>query len=233
MASAEFTPTSNDVPVDPKARPLALFDLDGTLTDPAGGILACHKWALGELGIDWNDSIDPATLIGPPAEEAHALLGVPTDQIAASTELYRERFAIAGWLDDTLYDGIADLVDALKSAGWTLGVATMKIELFAPRILERVGIADYFDVISGSDAKRTRTNKRAIIEHAVATLDRPTSGVAMIGDRRHDVEAAKSLQMTAIGAAWGFGSIDELIGANADAVAMTPVDVHDILLGES
>lgn len=231
MPSLEFESTS-DVPVDPDARPLALFDLDGTLTDPAGGILACHKWALTQLGIDVNEDIDTSTLIGPPAEEAHAMLGVPADRIAESTELYRERFAIAGWLDDTLYDGIADLIKALSEAGWLLGVATMKIEQFAPRILDRVGIVDYFDVISGSDTKRTRTNKRAIIEHALATLDRPTSGVVMIGDRRHDIEAARSLQMTSIGAAWGFGSIDELIAADAHAIAVEPSNVQELLLDE-
>jgi len=108
----------------------------------------------------------------------------------------------------------------------------MKIEQFAPRILDRVGVVDYFEVISGSDTKRTRTNKRAIIEHALAALDRPTNGVVMIGDRRHDIEAARSLQMTSIGAAWGFGSIDELIAADAHAIAVEPKNVAEFLLGE-
>ncbi len=232
MSSAEITTSNSEIPVDPDALPLALFDLDGTLTDPADGIIACHRWALGELDLPWNDAIDTSTLIGPPAEEAHALLGVPADKIAASTELYRERFAIAGWLDDTLYDGIPELLEALSKAGWMLGVATMKLEPFAVRVLDRVGIADYLDVVSGSDVARTRKTKRDIIQHAISTLDRPTSGIAMIGDRRHDIEAAKSLQMTAIGAAWGFGSIDELIGANADAVSLTPNDVGEVLLGQ-
>ena len=222
---------TEEIPSDPDARPLALFDLDGTLTNPADGIVSCHRWALSELDIEFDPDMDTSILIGPPAEEAHALLGVPPEQIAESTALYRERFAIAGWLDDTLYDGVAELLDELKAAGWVLGVATMKIEQFAQRILERVGIADRFDVIAGSDTKRTRTTKKAIIAHAMATLETPPNGVAMIGDRRHDIEAAKALQMTAIGAGWGFGTIDELIGANADAVALTPSDVRDVLLG--
>lgn len=231
MSTTDASDHLNEIPADPDARPLALFDLDGTLTNPADGILSCHRWALAELDIEFDPSVDTSTLIGPPAEEAHALLGVPADRIAESTALYRERFAIAGWLDDTLYDGVADLLGELKAAGWVLGVATMKIEQFAQRILERVGVADHFDVIAGSDTKRTRKTKQAIISHALATLDQPNSGVAMIGDRRHDVEAAKSLQMTAIGAGWGFGTIDELIAANADAVALTPNDVKEALLG--
>jgi phosphoglycolate phosphatase len=220
----------DDVPSDPDARPLALFDLDGTLTDPADGIIACHRWALEEIGHPFDDDVDTATLIGPPAEEAHALLGVPADKIAESTQLYRERFAIAGWLDDSLYDGVADLLVRLTSAGWVLGVATMKLEPFAIRILDRVGVAAHFAVVVGSDTKRTRTTKREIIQHAVVTLDRPTKGVVMIGDRRHDIEAARSLQMTSIGAAWGFGSLEELIAADAHAIAVAPENVAEILL---
>ncbi len=222
---------STDLPVDPDARPLALFDLDGTLTDPADGILACHRWALNELGFPWNDDIDPRSLIGPPAEEAHAMLGVSAEAIAETTAKYRERFAIAGWLEDTAYEGIEDLLRSLTSAGWVLGVATMKLEPFAVRVLERVGFAEQLSVIAGTDVQRTRRTKRAVIEHALAQLDRTPSGTAMIGDRRHDIEAARSLSMTAIGAAWGFGSIEELMAADAHHVAMTPADVAEALLG--
>ncbi len=54
----------------------------------------------------------------------------------------------------------------------------------------------------------------------------------MIGDRHHDIDAARALQMTSIGVAWGFGTIDELIAADAHQIAMTPNDVKDALLGE-
>jgi len=55
----------------------------------------------------------------------------------------------------------------------------------------------------------------------------------MIGDRHHDIDAARALQMTSIGVAWGFGTIDELIGANAHQIAMTPDGVRDALIGEA
>lgn len=233
MAAPELRLLDEDIPADPEARPLALFDLDGTLTDPADGILACHRWALAEAGYPLDPSLDTRSMIGPPAEELYATLGVPESEIAAATRLYRERFAIAGWLEDTLYDGIDELLGSLSEAGWLLGVATMKLEPFAVRVLDRVGVADVFDVIAGSDGARTRTTKRSVIEHALSTLDRATAGVVMIGDRHHDIDAARALQMTSIGVAWGFGTIDELIGANAHQIAMTPDDVREALLGES
>jgi len=221
----------DDIPSDPEARPLVLFDMDGTLTDPADGIISCHRWALQEVGFDVPDDLDTNAMIGPPAEEAYAMIGVPSDLIPEATRRYRERFAIAGWLEDRPYPGILDLVAQLAGAGWLVGVATMKLEPFAERIVDRVGLRPHIDVVAGSDAARTRLTKRAVIEHALEQLDRAPAGVAMVGDRRHDIDAARSLQMTSIGAAWGFGSIDELIGANAHAVAMTPADVAEFLLG--
>jgi len=220
------------IPPAPDLSPLALFDLDGTLTDPADGIVSCHRWALGELGYEFPDALDLSMIIGPPAEEAHALLGVPPERIAESTRLYRERFAIAGWLDDTPYPGVPEMLDALAAAGWQLGVATMKLEPFAVKVLERVGLADRFAVIAGSDAARTRATKRAVIEHALGRLNRSTAKTVMVGDRRHDVEAARSLGITSIGVAWGFGSIEELIAAGAGAVAIEPPDATELLLGE-
>lgn len=221
------------IPPEPGAKPLALFDLDGTLTDPADGILACHRWALDEVGVPWPDDVDPGLLIGPPAEEGHALLGVPADKIADTVAKYRERFAIAGWLDDSPYPGIPELLAELAAAGWVLGVATMKLEPFALRVLERVGLAASFSVIAGTDVGRTRRTKRAVITHALQELGSEPSGIAMIGDRRHDIEAARALGLTSIGAAWGFGSIEELMAAGASAIAVEPADVATTLLGET
>jgi phosphoglycolate phosphatase len=230
MNSAELRVIDDKIPIDPDSRPLALFDLDGTITDPADGILSCHRWALEQVGFSIPDGFDTSILVGPPAEEAHALLGVPSDRIAESTRLYRERFAIAGWLDDTPYPGVVDLVHRLVDAGWLVGVATMKLEPFAKRIIDRIGLGDLMHVVVGSDGERTRTTKRAIIEFVLSNFDKAPSGVVMIGDRRHDIEAALSLQMTAIGVAWGFGSIEELIAANAHAIAATPTEVAEFLL---
>lgn len=220
------------IPSEPDAAPLALFDLDGTLTDPADGILSCHRWALAEIGVPWPDDLDVRSIIGPPAEEAHALLGVPSGRVAESTRLYRERFAVAGWLDDTVYAGIADLLARLADAGWQLGVATMKLDPFARKVLERVGLADHFAVITGSDFARTRASKSAVIEHALDRLGREPEGTVMIGDRRHDIHAGRALAMTTIGVAWGFGTVEELMAADAHAIAVEPADVATLLLGD-
>jgi len=230
MPDAATTEPDDGVPVDPDARPFALFDLDGTLTDPTAGIMTCHRWALDELGVAFPDDISDDEIVGLTADAAHEALGVPADLIEQTTGKYRERFAIAGWLEDTAYPGVDDLLEQLRDAGWMVGVAASKLELIATRLVERAELG-HLDVVVGSSPKQKRTAKRDIVNHAIRTLGKPTAGVAVIGDRRQDIDAAKSLGMTAIGAAWGFGAIDELIAANADAVALTPDDAREALLG--
>ena len=123
------------------------------------------------------------------------------------------------------------LLTSLASAGWQIALATNQLEAMATRVLGRLEIADRFIAVAGSDQKRTRTTKIQIIEYLLTTLDSPPEGIVVVGDRGTDVEAAKMLRATSIGAAWGFGSIEELIAANADAIAVQPADVTELLLG--
>jgi len=108
MPATEATESASDIPAETDRRPLALFDLDGTITDPADGIMSCHRWALEQVGFEAADQLEAAELVGPPVEEAYARLDVPPDMVDDAVRLYRERFAVAGWLDDTPYDGVVD-----------------------------------------------------------------------------------------------------------------------------
>ena len=224
-------------PVDASATSLAIFDLDGTLTNPVPGLLSCHRYALGEVGLDFDAltqhaGVDVSDLVRSPVAEVYERLGVPD---AASTDAqrhYRERRPLAG-LEDALYPGVDVLLTSLANAGWRISVATNQLEVMAERMVSRLGLAEHVVAVAGSDRERTRTTKAQIIAHLVASVDPAPKGIAVIADRGTDVDAARSIGATAIGAAWGFGSIEELIAANADAIAVTPADVTDLLLGDA
>ena len=222
-------------PIDPAATSLAVFDLDGTLTDPVPGLLSCHRYALEDVGLDFDElvaahSTEAGDLVRSPAVEVYGAIGVPDSAAAEAAEKFRERRPFAS-LEDGLYPGIDVLLTSLASAGWQIALATNQLEAMATRVLGRLEIADRFIAVAGSDQKRTRTTKIQIIEYLLTTLDSPPEGIVVVGDRGTDVEAAKMLRATSIGAAWGFGSIEELIAANADAIAVQPADVTELLLG--
>lgn len=218
---------------------LALFDLHGALTDPVPGLISCHRYALDQIGVDFEQAVTDQPNIGMheavrlPAADLYQLLGVADSLATETARRFREHRVVAGWIEDVLYPGIDELLAQLTSAGWRIAVATNQLEPLAIRILDRLEVADRFEVIAGSDTARTRTNKAEIIGHAINELGGQADGTAVIADRASDIAAAKAAQMTAIGAAWGFGSIEELMGAEADAIAVTPSDVAELLLGDA
>ena len=215
---------------------LALFDLDGTLTNPVPGLIATHRFALDQIGLNFDElvsersSVEPAELVRSPAAELYGVLGVPDDATDRALMEFRDRRPISSFVEDELYPGVADLLASLETAGWRLGVATNQFEPVVERILDRLSIADHFETVVGSDVARTRIVKSRVLSHLQSQLVDPPDGIVVIADRGSDMEAAKEHEMTAIGAAWGFGSIEELMGANADAIAVTPSDVADLLL---
>lgn len=237
MANQHLEAVNTSPPVDPDARPLCLFDLDGVLTDPIPGIISCHRAALEHVELDLDallaaqPELSAIELVRSAPDEVHSTLGVEAAASEAALAHYRERRPFAG-LEDNLFDGVSELLSSLAEAGWNLGVATNQLEPLALRILERLEIAPFFSVIVGSDIARTRSTKTQVLSHLLTSLDHKPKGVAVIGDRAADIDAAKAQQMTAIGAGWGFGSIEELMGANADAVAMTPTEVAELLLDD-
>ncbi len=222
-------------PIDPEATPLAIFDLDGTLTDPVPGLMSCHRYSLGKVGLDFDElvtasGLDQSELVRSPVAEIYAAIEVPDTVATEAQQHYRERRPLAG-LQDALYPGIEVLLGSLTNAGWRIGVASNQLEAMAERIVGRLEIADHFVSVAGSDRERTRTSKVQIIEHLLASIDPAPDGIAVIADRGTDIDAAKAIEATAIGAAWGFGTIEELMTANADAIAVTPADVTELLLG--
>jgi phosphoglycolate phosphatase len=113
-----------------------LFDLDGTLTDPAAGITACIQHALARLG--WEKSPERRALrryIGPPLRQSFAeILGTNEGTIIErAVAAYRERFAETGIYENDVYPDVAGGLVRLKGDGHRLWVATSKPEIFARR----------------------------------------------------------------------------------------------------
>ena len=85
------------------------------------------------------------------------------------------------------------------------------------RLAAHYGIDKYLDAIAGTGLGRHSADKQDLILRALpegADLSR----ACMVGDRRYDIEAAKALGMTAVGADYGYSLPGELAGAGADAV---------------
>ncbi len=203
------------------------FDLDGTLTNPYEGITKCILYALDELGFPHPDNDYLYGCIGPPLWDTFPEL-VGDTLTRKAVDLYRERFVDVGWKENRPYEGIHDALEAVASAGHTLFVATAKPHMHAARIIEHFGMGEFIHNVYGSELDGTRATKTELLEFALGRNPGASRHV-MVGDRKHDLIGAIANDMTPVGVAWGYGSVDELDDAGATAIATCPADLPALI----
>ena len=190
-----------------------LFDLDGTLTDPAEGITKAVEAALNHYGITVADRAALHKFIGPPLDESFPeFYGFDAARTAEATEVFRAYFDRQGWRENIPYPGVEDMLRDLRAAGKRLLVATSKPEVFALRIMEHFGLARYFDHICGAPMDNQEgAKKAAVIRDALRRAGvEDLSTAVMGGDRRHDIDGARQAGLEAVGVLWGYGDLQEL-----------------------
>lgn len=190
-----------------------LFDLDGTLTDPAEGITKAVEAALNHYGITVADRAALHKFIGPPLDESFPeFYGFDAARTAEATEVFRAYFDRQGWRENIPYPGVEDMLRDLRAAGKRLLVATSKPEVFALRIMEHFGLARYFDHICGAPMDNQEgAKKAAVIRDALRRAGvEDLSTAVMVGDRRHDIDGARQAGLEAVGVLWGYGDLQEL-----------------------
>lgn len=210
-----------------------LFDLDGTLTDPALGITNSLIYALTFFGIKIEDRTSLFKYIGPPLLDTFSQ-GFGFDKGKSDKALlkYREYFSTKGLFENKVYEGIPEMLQTLVENGKTLIVATSKPEEYSVSIMKHFNLDKYFLNICGSCMDETRSKKAEVIEYALEKSNiTDKSKVIMIGDRKHDIIGAKENGLESCGVLYGYGSQEELEGAGADFIAPTIQDLQKILLG--
>ena len=206
-----------------------LFDLDGTLTNPEAGIIACIRHALNELQVPVPAPAKLLQWIGPPLRDSFLTVCETPAQANRAVQLYRDRFAMVGLYENQVYDGIPSMLLTLQQQGHTLWVCTSKPQIFAQKIVQHFQLAPYFAGVYGSELNGDRAHKAALIAHVLNHASvRPETAV-MTGDRHYDIEGARQNAVRAIGVTWGFGTPTELKTAGADALCLSPADFSTAL----
>lgn len=200
-----------------------LFDLDGTLTDPAPGILACITHALRALGQIPPPAVEMRRFIGPPLRQvfAEALGTQDLVRIEEAVRLYRERFSTLGLYENAVYPGVAPVLGRLAGAGFALRVVTSKAHVYADRIIDHFELRQFFPRVYGAELSGERSSKAELLRHVLASESIEPGDACMIGDRLHDIEGARAHGIATLGVSWGYGSREELQAAGADLVIDT------------
>ena len=206
-----------------------LFDLDGTLTDSGEGIINCASLALERLGLPVPDRDTMGVFVGPPLRDSFLRFGVKPEDVETAIEIYRSRYVPTGMFENTPYEGIHQVLAALRNAGHRLVLATAKPESMAVAIVEKFDLAEYFELLCGASMDSSRDSKDKVIGYVLEKTG--TDGqIIMVGDTAYDVTGAAAHGIPTIGVSWGYGSVEEMRAAGAIAIADTPSRLLQLLL---
>lgn len=206
-----------------------LFDLDGTLTDPARGLVCGFEYALKRMGIAREEFGDLRRFIGPPLyEEWQSEFGFTPEESSHAIDVFREFYDIYGWWDNEPYGGIVEMLAALRAGGYTLAVATSKPETTAKKVLSLFSLDGYFDVIAGAISGTARHTKAEVIDYCLGALGvSERDKCILVGDRIYDAEGAASCGIDSMGVLWGHGTEEEITASSFTYTARTPSDVSE------
>lgn len=212
-----------------------LFDLDGTISDSAPGILESMTHTFRTVGVPVPDHETLMSFVGPPIMDTfRTAMGMDEAQAEHTLAVYREHYLSHGALDSAMFPGIDVVLRTLHQAGLPISTATSKPETPATYILEHYGLTGDIDVITGASDDEVRSAKADVVEEALRRLAArgfDVSRPVLVGDRLHDVEGAAVNGVPVVFAEWGYGSPAEAAGTVAQAA--TPLDLLPILLPDA
>ncbi len=205
-----------------------LFDLDGTVTDPKKGIVNSVLYALEKVGIEELHVSELDSFIGPPIQQSFVeRYNMNEGEVERAVFYFREYLKQRGLLENSVYEGIPNLLKQLKDTGNRLFIATSKPTIFARQVIEHFQLTNYFEDIIGSNLSGTRIKKEEIIAHILQQNEGLNKEeVVMIGDRKHDIIGANHNGIASIGVLYGYGSENELIEVSATHIAKDIEELH-------
>jgi phosphoglycolate phosphatase len=204
-----------------------LFDFDGTLCDTTEGIFNSIIYSLDCYGIKETDLKKLEFFVGPPLFESYkTVYGVSDEDAKYLIEKYRERYKTKAAQESRIYDGVKNMLEALKARGKKIAVASSKPKLFVDEISQYHDIYKYYDFVSAETFKNNHSSKKELINACLEYFGNPDkSKVIMVGDRFYDIDGAKASGVDSAGAVYGFGTEKELKNAGATYILHTPDDL--------
>jgi phosphoglycolate phosphatase len=173
----------------PSLGPL-LCDLDGTIADTAPVIFASLRTTCAEIGIELTPEMELSWSLGPPLNYCLTRLGVGDDVMPAAVAIFERAH-------DELMDeiepmpGADDVIRELHATGVGIGVATIKPQYAAEKVIASIGLTDCIAVVHGRIDDLDPRTKTDLLR--LAYTDLPGPHPLYVGDHDNDEFAASEL----------------------------------------
>ncbi|WP_396592937.1 HAD-IA family hydrolase [Brevundimonas sp. R86498] len=204
------------------SRPLAVFDIDGTLVDSRASILKAATDAARALGLPDPHYDRVRQIVGLSLPHALAVLepDLGPDELERFIAAFRDSFArmFDAGHEEPLYPGAMDTLRRLHRDGWRLSLATGQNRRGVARNLARAGWAELF-LSSHCAEDGPGKPDPAMLRAAMIAAGADAGSTIMIGDTAHDIAMALAAGAAAQGVGWGFHTVEEQLAAGARHVA--------------
>jgi phosphoglycolate phosphatase len=193
---------------------LIMFDLDGTLVDTIQDISDALNYALRPYGVKRLTVVDTMEMVGEgvsrlvekaiPIEKLH----LKNDVMSRFIEYYSEHLAD----NSKVYPYVRNTLENLK--GFTKAVISNKREAPSKRLLEELGLSEYFDLIIGSDTAGKRKPSPEPVLYAVTRLGSNPEESIIVGDSNYDIEAGEKAGVKTVAVTYGYRPRESLLKAD-------------------
>ena len=209
-----------------------LFDLDGTLVDSSGAILASLRLMEGRLGLPPLPEEDLRKFLGPPLKESLSrYYGASRWSVDTMVEAYVASYMESGIDRTVVFDGVQEALRHIRAKGGRIALATLKEHHLAVEVLRRTGLEEWFDYVA-LDLEGPG-DKAALIAECLEHLgcgDR--SQAVMFGDSPYDGRAAAltGTRFVPMTDSEGFRAPGSLEGLDCLFIARDPGAMRDFIL---
>ena len=209
-----------------------IFDLDGTLTESAEGIIKSAIPPFEHFGVPVPSYEDLLTFVGPPLWDSFIKYGIREEDADEAIRIYRARYTTVGKFECQPFDGAHAMLQKLRDAGLHLYIATSKPENMALEITHRFELDTYFDLIVGASLDASRRTKEDVIANLLTQAGNAAEAV-MIGDTEFDVLGAAQHGIPTVGVSWGYGKVADMEAAGAKTIVHSFDELLELLLGKN
>ncbi len=193
-----------------------IFDLDGTLADTSGDLIAAANRCFQGLGL--GDLLDPVADAATALRGGRAMLTLGFSRVDGFEDADIDTqypILLAAYADDidthtTLYPGAMDAVATLTSSGYAVGIATNKPEGLAETLMRSLGVRDQFASLIGADTLPVRKPDPAHHFEAVHRAGGDPKRSLLVGDTATDRDTSRNAGVPSILVTFGPGREDVL-----------------------
>lgn len=208
---------------------LVVFDMDGTLADTAGGIIASFMAVAHELEVPEPSLESLSTNIGGSlVENMSCIFDLDPDEAVRASEIFKDHYGREGYLQAGLFPGMEETLMEIHRRGIALGIATLKLDEYAKRLVDHWGLADLFVDVCGADELGS-LGKSDLIDRCIYAAGTVPDRTLMVGDTVNDLVGARESGTGFVAVTFGYGFTPEVCRRNGIAFTETPGGVLDHL----